>query len=201
MNVSDDFECTDDEHETNESNEPVIGPKPRSIHHRDLCVCCDRWKDMYLEANNRICDSCEKGPVCFGCYKGEWLELCICANCREKTPLPEISGLIINGEYTPRFYKPNIQPICDLCDEKHATVCCHDCSQVQCPDCVGTCEDCGILLCGNCTPMIWSESQCIQHGDPDYDPENDVNGDGEVGKTFTKWEDARLRHPFGHFWI
>jgi hypothetical protein len=195
MSVSDGNTCKDD------NDENIVVPEERSIWKRDPCVVCKSTYDMLrVDENNRICDICEKGPICYGCYKGEWLDPCVCKKCRETTPLTEIAKLSIDGKYKPRFYKPNIQPVCVFCTEKHATFSCNECGEVQCDNCVGRCRDCNILLCGSCGPDVWSESQCIQCGDSDYDPDNDPEEEGKRGKSLTTWTEVRLQHPFGHFW-
>jgi hypothetical protein len=161
--------------------------EPRGIWERTPCYSCGRLKDMLrVEENNRLCDICDKGPICYECYKGEWLEFCICERCEKKnTPLPEIAKLKISKEYKPRFYKPNIQPLCDFCNKQHATARCNDCGQDQCLVCIGVCEHCDSLICSSCCE--WGDDECATCGNPDFD-----DSEGERGKEFTFWKDARF---------
>lgn len=196
MSASVDNDVSDDEKTKTSSdveNEDVEIEK-RSVWDRVRCLNCDRWGDMLrMKANNRICDICNKGPFCFGCYKGDWLSPCICEKCAQTTPLPEISKLrISNDSYRPRFYKPNIQPLCSFCREAHGIVRCRDCRQYMCDECVGVCEVCDIDFCIDCSS--WCETTCESCGNPEFDKEKYMN----PGTDIAEWdsEDEYLHHDF-----
>lgn len=155
----------------------------RPLYHRNPCICCGTTSDMYLKENNRFCDICIKGPVCYDCYKGEWLKPCVCANCKKVTLVEEVSSLKIDtkddGKYVPRFYGPNIHPSCRTCGKKHAIASCDDCRDVYCDNCIKKCVKCEQTYCGWCDN--WDENICERCGNPEFDERY------EEGKYITFW--------------
>ena len=164
------------------------------LYKRDNCVCCDRWTDMLrVDSNNRICDVCNEGPICFDCYckRGDWLDFCVCKACAEATPLAELGNLKISSEtYKPRFYKPNIRPTCDLCDSQLVSVCCLQCQQKICNKCLSTCDKCSDRFCDFCEE--WSDTVCARCGDPEFDGV-------DWGKTMRTWDQATFSGDFTGF--
>ncbi len=138
----------------------------RGLYQRDPCVCCERMSDMlYLKENNRMCDICKRGPVCFNCYRSQWLDPCVCVDCFDQTTLDQIID-VPKTPYEPKFYLPNIRPVCDTCESKHAEFIC-SCREVFCVDCIPICEKCNERYCNSCD--IWSSDECGECGDPDFD--------------------------------
>ena len=170
-----------------------------SIYKRVVCVCCERWGDMLrVDSNNRICDVCNKGPICFCCYsrRGDWLDFFVCEDCANAAPLNELGGLEIDKtKYKPRFFKPNIRPTCDFCEEEYAQFCCLQCQQKICDKCFSTCEKCGDRFCEFCEE--WSDAVCARCGDPKFiDPVTGIEK-GDWGKTFRTWDQCRFTGDFG----
>lgn len=173
------------------SKEPI--KKPRSKYQRDPCVCCGNMKDMLRhEPNNRICDICNKGPICWSCYAARddnYLAFCICENCKDE-PIPEMAKLTLeNHTYVPRFYKPNIQRLC-ICDEFFAIAQCVDCSEKLCEEeCLGECETCGVRICPSCAE--WGNDECARCGLEGFDKTK-----REEGTEFVYWKDTNFNEWF-----
>lgn len=179
-------------------NAPQKSGSERSIWKRDPCACCERMSDMLrVNSNNRICDVCNKGPICYTCYctRGEWLDVCVCESCKDVPLAPELAKLKVSGTYEPRFYKPNIQPICSFCQKKHAKVCCRDCGELYCDHCIDFCDACQQHFCPSCDN--WDDGACSRCGDPNFEDSGEI----DEGKDLISWQHVKRPRDFTGGWL
>lgn len=148
--------------------------KNRWLYHADPCLYCQYDRGMLRTTeNNRICDICDGGPICYNCYEGKWNGPCICLRCKkdgEKLGTADTS-------YVARYYLPNLQPICDFCQKEFAVMICFDCRQKYCDDCKGECDLCKAPLCSPC--YDYNETRCVSCDDKPLETR---------GKDFIFWD-------------
>jgi hypothetical protein len=163
----------------------------RGLWERDACICCENMKDMLrVDSNNRICDVCNRGPVCYSCYKGEWLDVCVCKDCHQLSngaPVEELTNLSLGDEYKARFYKANLREICGICDKRLEAYRCWDCNEKLCEECVGICDECKRHYCQWCDNH--DESVCAKCRGPEHADDNPLI----EGHDVAPWDN-------GHWW-